>query len=276
MNSIRITASVVSLCFAASALAAQTTDSTPAQKTFFTRRDAVLSGVAIAGSGVVSIFDERIGRWARSPHVQGSSARHDAFENLTVVNEVPLTIGAVVVYGLGRISGSDVTTKVGLHATEALVLTVAASELVRAPLGRARPRESPNDVFNFSFGGGFTDFARRSYPSIHAAVAFATASVLTGELHERHPDAVPYVAPVLYAAALVPGVTRMYLDQHWASDVVAGAFLGTLLGWRVVSYAYSHRPSKLDRALLAVSLVPDGNGGVIIAKSFALGNSSAP
>jgi hypothetical protein len=276
MNSIRITCSIVSLCFAGSALAAQTTDSTSGQKTFFTRRDAVLSGIAIAGSGAVSIFDERIGQWARSPHVQGSSARHDAFENLTVINEVPLTIGAVAIYGIGRLSGSDVTAKVGLHATEALALTVSMSELIRGPLGRARPRESPNDAYDFSLGGGFTDFARRSYPSIHAAAAFATASVLTGELRERHPDAVPYVAPVLYAAALVPGVTRMYLDQHWASDVVAGAFLGTLLGSRVVSYAYSHRPSKLDRALLAVSVVPDGRGGVIIAKSFALGNSSAP
>ena len=129
---------------------------------------------------------------------------------------------------------------------------------------------SPTDPYNFSFGAGFTDFAKRSYPSIHSAVAFATASVLTGELHERHPGAVPFVAPVLFAAAIVPGATRMYLDQHWASDVVAGAFLGTLLGTRVVTYAYSHRPSKLERALLAVTVVPDGHGGVLIAKT--LGN----
>ena len=75
---------------------------------------------------------------------------------------------------------------------------------------------------------------------------------------------------MLFAAALVPGATRMYLDQHWASDVVAGAFLGTLLGTRVVSYAYSHHPSKLDRALLAVSVVPNGHGGLMIIKT--LGN----
>jgi membrane-associated phospholipid phosphatase len=268
MDSIRITRFVISLCLAASTVAAQTNDSTTGQKTCFTRRDAGLSGVALAGSGVVSIFDERIERWARSPRVQGSTARHDAFENLTAINEVPLTIGAVAVYGLGRLSGSNVTAKVGLHATEALVLTVATSELIRAPLGRSRPRESPNDAYKFSFGGGFTDFGKRSYPSLHAAVGFATASVLTGELQERHPDAVPFAAPVLFAAALVPGATRMYLDQHWASDVVAGAFLGTLMGSRVVSYAYSHRTSKLDRALLAVSVLPDGHGGMMIMKSL--------
>jgi len=270
MHTRRTTSYVLSLVFVASTLAAQANDSTVADKTFFTRRDLVLSGVAIAGSGVISMFDERIGRWARSPSVQGSDSRHDMFENLTVINEVPLTLGAVALYGIGRISGSDVTTKVGLHATEALVLTVAASELIRGPLGRARPRVSQSDPYNFSFGAGFTDFSKRSYPSIHAAVAFATASVLTGELHERHPGAVPFVAPVLFAAALVPGATRMYLDQHWASDVAAGAFLGTLLGTRVVTYAYSHRPSKIERALLAVTIMPDGHGGVLIAKT--LGN----
>jgi hypothetical protein len=50
----------------------------------------------------------------------------------------------------------------------------------------------------------------------------------------------------------------------------SGAFLGTLLGTRVVAYADSHRPSKLERALLAVTIVPDGHGGVLIAKT--LGN----
>jgi len=269
MDQTRLATFIVSLCLAASTLTAQTNDSTTADKTFFTRRDLVLTGLAVAASAGVSAFDERIGRWARSPRIQGGMSRHDLFENLTVVNEVPLTIGAVVVYGVGRLAGSDVTARVGLHATEALVLTVAASELIRAPLGRARPRVSPADAYSFSVGAGFTDFAKRSFPSLHSAVGFATAAVLTGELHERHPSAVPYVAPVLYAAALVPGVTRMYLDQHWASDVVSGAFLGTLLGSRVVSYAYSHKPSRLERALLAVTVLPDGHGGLIIAKGFA-------
>jgi membrane-associated phospholipid phosphatase len=268
MHTIRITPFVFSFCLAASSLFGQTSDSTTSDKTFFTRRDVVLSAVAIAGSGVISIFDERIGRWTRSPDVQGSKSRHDLFENLTVINEVPLTLGAVALYGIGRISGSDVTAKVGLHATEALVLTVGMSELIRGPLGRARPRVSQTDPYNFSFGSGFTDFSKRSYPSIHSAVAFTTASVLTGELHERHPGAVPFVAPVLFAAALVPGATRMYLDQHWASDVAAGAFLGTLLGTRVVTYAYSHRPSRIERALLAVTVVPDARGGVLIAKTI--------
>jgi hypothetical protein len=36
----------------------------------------------------------------------------------------------------------------------------------------------------------------------------------------------------------------------------------------VVSYAYSHHPSKIERALLAVSVLPDAPGGVMIVKTF--------
>jgi hypothetical protein len=245
-------------------------DSSHVQKTFFTRRDAVLTGAALAGSAVVSIFDERISHWAQQPSVQGSSSRHDLVDNLTVINEQPLTIAAVATYGIGRLTGSETVSDIGLHTTEALVLTVGISELVRGPLGRLRPHESPNDAFDFKFWRGFTDFAGRSYPSLHAAVAFATAASVTGEVHERWPGAAPYVGTVLYAAAMVPGLTRIYLNQHWTSDVVAGAFVGQLLGSRVVKYAHSHRRSRLDRVLLGTSVVPTSGGVLVMVNTRGL------
>lgn len=248
----------------------QPVDTTHVDKTFFTRRDLVLSGVALAGSGVVSIFDKRIARWAQSPNVQGSSSRHDAIDNLTVINEQPLTIAAAATYGIGRLAHSETIADIGLHTTEALVLTVGISEAIRSPLGRVRPRESLDDQYKFRLGRGFTDFASRSYPSLHAAVAFATAASLSNETKLRWPGASPYVTPVLYAAALVPGVTRIYLNQHWASDVVAGMFVGQLLGAKVVQYSHSHRRNRLDRALLASSVVPTANGFALAIDAGAL------
>jgi hypothetical protein len=38
-----------------------------------------------------------------------------------------------------------------------------------------------------------------------------------------------------------------------------------------VSYAYSHRPSKLERALLAASIVPNGHGGLMIRAMVGAG-----
>ncbi len=237
-------------------------------KTFFTRRDAELSAVALAGSAMVSIFDERIAHWSQQPSVQGSQSRHDLVEDLTVVNEQPLTLGALATFGIGRLAGSPLIADVGLHATETLVLTVGISEAIRGPLGRARPHVSQDDQYQFKFWRGFTDFGYRAYPSIHAAAAFATAAVLTGEVRERDPGAAWIVGPVLYTAALIPPLSRIYLDQHWASDIVAGAFLGTLLGNKVVTYAHSHRRTRLDRWLLGTSVVPDGHGGWLVMKTL--------
>lgn len=233
----------------------------PPQKTFFTRRDLVLSGAALTGSALVSIFDDRIARWARQPSVQGGESRHDLAEALTVVNETPLTIGAFAVYGIGALTHSETVKDVGLHTTEALVLTVAVAEAIRVPLGRARPRASPDDAYRFDAFAGFSEFDHRSFPSIHAAVAFATAAALTDEIRIRRPGAVRFAAPLLYGAAMVPGLTRIYLDQHWASDIVAGAFTGWLLGDRVVHYAHTHGRSRLDRWLLGAVVVPNGQGG---------------
>jgi len=235
---------------------AHTQDTT---KTFFTRRDAYWAGASLAGGAVISIFDKRIGYWWQSPSVQGSSSRHDFVKSLTIVNETPLTIGAFVTYGVGRLTRNQTVADVGLHATEALVLTVGLSEAIRGPVGRLRPRNSQDDQYNFLFWGGFTDFARRAYPSLHSAVGFATASAVVQEIHFRHPQSNVWAAPILYTAALIPGVTRLYLDEHWASDVFSGAVLGAVLGTKVVNYAHTHKRNRLDKWMLGAIVVASAN-----------------
>jgi hypothetical protein len=248
-------------------------DSSHAAKTFFNRGDLELLGVGLAVSAGVSLFDQRIRNWAQSPGVQGSAGRHDLVEHLTVINEQPLTLGALATYGIGRLLKSETIADVGLHTTEALVLTVAMSEAIRGPLGRARPRTSPQDPYDFSFWSGFTDFGKRSYPSLHAAVGFATATALTREIHARNPGASHWAAPILYAAAMVPGLTRMYLDQHWTSDVVAGSILGAAIGSKVVGYAHSHDRNRLDRWLLGASITPAPSGGLMVGYTRNLGSA---
>jgi hypothetical protein len=240
-------------------------DSGRAQKTFFTRHDLVPVAAALVVSGAVAVFDERIAHYVQSPHVRGSSSLDSTVSDLTRINETPLTIASVLTYGVGRLAHSQTTADVGLHWTEALLLTDVISQAIRGPLGRARPRVSQDDAFNFNFGAGFTKFENRAFPSLHAAVGFATAASLLGEIQLRHPSATPYAAPLLYGFAMIPGLTRMYLNQHWASDVVAGAFIGQFIGHRVVHYAHTHQRTKLDRALLATSVMPNGFGGTIVS-----------
>ena len=234
------------------------------QKTFFVKRDLVATGIAIVGTAAVSSVDLRVAHWSRSSGVQGDSSRRDLVDEMTRLNETPLMLAALATYGVGRVAGWNTTADVGLHTLEALVLTTTVSQVVRGVTGRTRPRVSREDPFVFKPGTGFRGFETRSFPSLHTAAAFATATALVGEIRERRPSATKVAAPLLYTAAMVPGLTRVYLDQHWASDIVAGAFVGALLGSRVVSYAHSHKRNRLDRVLLGLGAVPDGRGGAML------------
>jgi len=226
---------------------------------FFHKGDWKIAAGAAVATGVVMVFDERIAHWVReSDAVQGDSVRLRHVKSATVVNEVPLTIAAVLTYGIGMLAQKPVVADVGAHLTEALVTTIVTSEVVRSGLGRARPHASPDDAFDFHPGGGLTKFEYRAFPSLHAAVAFTAASVLTQEMKLRHVKARRYWTPVLFAAATIPGFTRIYLDQHWSSDVVAGSVVGWYIGTRMTQYAHGHR-TWIDRALLGGQMAVRGS-----------------
>jgi len=65
----------------------------------------------------------------------------------------------------------------------------------------------------------------RSFPSGHTGQAFFLASLI---VHYYHVNA--YLWILLYATALVVGITRIYVGMHYPRDVLAGAILGTAWG----------------------------------------------
>lgn len=237
-------------------------------KTFFVKRDLMWSGIALAGTAGISVFDKRIERWTQSAAIQGSSSRHNLVNDLTKINETTLTGAAILGYGIGRLTHSSTMADVSLHTAEATILTSVISQVIRGPLGRERPSISPTDQYKFDFGKGFTQFNNRSFPSLHSATGFAFATAISAEIHERNPKASWWVTPAAYTVAMIPGLTRLYLNEHWASDIVAGAFVGGLVGNRVVHYAHTHNRTKLDRILLGSTIGPNRYGGVELGVSI--------
>ena len=238
-------------------------------KTFFTRHDLVTTGVGVASTAVVSIFDTRVARWTQHGDVQGPSSRHRVVQDISnLTGETTLTWATVVTYGFGRLTHDTTIADVSLHLIEAQALTSVMGQVVRGVLGRARPSVNVDSAYSFHWGKGFTKFDYRAFPSLHSAAGFIVASGILQEMRERHAGGEAVAAPLLYGFALLPGLSRMYLNQHWSSDVFAGAFLGTFIGTRVVHYAHTHKRTKLDRALLGMTVMPTGTGGVMVGESL--------
>ena len=117
------------------------------------------------------------------------------------------------------------------------------------------------DQYDFQPFKGFREFDYRAFPSIHTASAFAVATVYTLETKRRAPGAVWIVGPIAYALAAGPGISRMYTGQHWASDILAGAFVGALAGAKVVRYNHDVKPTnRVNRFFLGSRNVQVGAG----------------
>jgi membrane-associated phospholipid phosphatase len=229
---------------------------TPPQ-TFFTSHDAGVGAAFVAASAGMSLFDARIASFFRDTtlsHVRLGQRLDDIF---TRINESTLTVGGLAVYAVARIAGQPAVADAAFHTAESVVAASITSQLIRGPLGRSRPRSADpayENQYEFHAFQGFGHFANRAFPSIHSSSGFAAASAIVAEVHRRKPGATVAVAIPAYALALTPGLSRMYLGQHWASDVVAGAFIGAFYGARIVDYSHDHPITKTDRLLLGSSL----------------------
>ena len=62
-----------------------------------------------------------------------------------------------------------------------------------------------------------------SFPSGHAAMSFAAATVLARSVPRP-------VAPLLFVLAALIAWSRVYVGVHYPTDVLAGALLGTAIG----------------------------------------------
>jgi membrane-associated phospholipid phosphatase len=168
-------------------------------------------------------------------------------------------------YGAGKVGGNDVMAEVALHEMQAVAATTAVIYVAKGVFGRARPYMDETNPQDFNLGKGFRNEDYQSFPSGHTAAAFAMATALTEEARYHRPRDRWAVAAVTYTAATLSGLSRMYDDKHWASDVIAGAAVGTLTSLAVIRYTHRHPGNEIDSRLL-----DRGGGGPPIVIAFSI------
>lgn len=263
---------LVASLLAASSLGAQPSDTTAiSPDPLFVKRDAYYAGgfilATIAAAPLDKYFAQRLQRpWAQENRFLARTA--DIFR--WTGQPGAYIIGASM-YGAGRIFGNERLADLGLHGTEALLIGQLTGTVLKGLVGRARPYVDPDDPnpFQFKFGRGFggnTDY--RSFPSGHTVAGFAAAAAVTTETNRWWPNSTWYVATVMYGGASLIGLSRMYNNKHWASDVITGALIGSFAGRKIVRYHHSHPDNKIDDWLLTGSISHGDNGGLAFRMSI--------
>ena len=165
-----------------------------------------------------------------------------------------LIAGMAATYGASRLTRQPAWSRGVLHVAAAYVAGNVVMSALKPAVGRQRPYVTghPDRFRPFSGSGDW-----HAFPSAHAVHAFSLAAAVAEEAHR------PWVSVLGYGAASVVGWSRVYVDQHWISDVVGGGVLGVVAAKATVRWLH-RREGRVGRQPARVTIMPV-RGGVAVA-----------
>ena len=195
----------------------------PTRTPLFTRSDLRFGALAVAAVAASTLLDRQVGEEA--PEENSGFARHLSLAAEHVGS--PLYVGSALLtgYAASRVLGAPALERGVVRIGVGVAAAGAAAGAIKLAVGRSRPYETPGDADVIRPFSGHT-----SFPSGHTTVAFALAAGIDRETSAR------WVPWVVYPVAALVGWSRLRDEQHWTSDVVAGALLGPwtarkAIGW---------------------------------------------
>ena len=242
------------------ASAAQQRD-TIARASLFTWEDALLGAAFVGGTYALRPVDKAWAERLQNPRNQQNRFLSKVATGFRTIADPGAFIIGASLYTIGRLSKEDRLADLGLHGTEALVVGALTADGMKVVFGRGRPYvKSVDSTFNpdnWQLGRGLRQEQFRSFPSGHTTAGFAAAAAVTNETSRWWPGSQWYIGPIMFGGASMIGLSRMYNNRHWASDVMMGAMVGTFAGNKVVRYYHRVNPNnRLDKWLLDFSVSP--------------------
>jgi len=176
--------------------------------------------IVVGGTAGLIVADPHVMPYFRS-HSRNLDDLNDTFDG-------PITSAAVALVPISILIGGylrhdSYAVKTGILAGEAYADAAIVDLAIKAVTRRKRPSDvAPGAPFNDTFfSGGVSPFKGSSFPSGHAAGAFAIATVISHR-YGRH-RWVPWAA---YGFATAISLSRITTSAHFPSDVFLGAALG--------------------------------------------------
>ena len=169
--------------------------------------------IAAAGVSILFLVDNPVRTYMLDNQTQGKDDAADVFRKVGEP-EVWALVPAVMI-GAGLVLKKPGVQRSGLRAVTSAVMAGGVAAVFKEVLGRVRPNVEGSEPLDFKpFSGNV------SMPSGHTAAAFGFSASLAEDVH-------PLWAKIgLYALATGTAWSRVYNNEHWASDVAAGAIVG--------------------------------------------------
>ena len=130
---------------------------------------------------------------------------------------VALAAASLGIYGAGKLTHKSRIAETGILAGEAVIDTSIVTGVLKVAFNRERP-DKPMGSGSF-WGGG------RSFPSGHAAATWSFATVIAHRYRDK-----PLIGISAYGVATAVSFARIGGSNHFPSDVLVGATVGTLIG----------------------------------------------
>ena len=134
---------------------------------------------------------------------------------------VPI-FGSLYLYGLAAKNPEAETA--ALVTGKAIIISGAYAVVIKQVFQRKGPYDAKPPDAGY-WGGPFNGFQYNSFPSGHTTLAFSAAAAISTFYKDKL-----WIGITSYSLATMVGVSRIYDNNHWASDVVAGAVLGYAIG----------------------------------------------
>ena len=249
------------LLIAAPSAEGQVSDTIFHKSTLITPKDfAMAAGFGLATIAVAPL-DRYFANRLQDSATQSNRWLHGAATGFRILGSQGSLGAGAGLYLIGQAAKKNRTADLGLHSVEAMLSADLVSTGMKVFFGRARPFVDFTNNYDFQLFRGLRDDKYRSFPSGHSTNAFAFASTVSRETEMWWPKSRWYIGSVMYGGAALVGLSRMYNNQHWASDVIGGAAVGTIIGLKVVKFQHSHPGNRIDRAFLSVNVTPAEAGG---------------
>ena len=242
---------------------AQTADTVHTEHSLFSARDGLLIGGFAVAAVAAAPADRFFTRQLQDDARQANRFYNKGATIFRLFGQPGALVAGGGLYIIGLASENRRAEDLGLHSMESIFIASAITGATKIIAGRARPRISKDNARNFGFFRGLKGDNYESFPSGHTTAAFAFASLVTAETSHWNSESRWIVGPLMFGAASLTGVSRIYNNAHWASDVIAGAAIGTLTGVKVYRYQHSHPDNWLDKRFLRAGVSVSNTGGLM-------------